>query len=85
MLTLPPDLLGAVDDAARRIGRNRSQVVRLALAEWLERRERQEFEALLAQGYQEMSDRAATEVAEWLPLQTDAAEGVWRWDDDGDE
>jgi metal-responsive CopG/Arc/MetJ family transcriptional regulator len=85
MLTLPPELLGAVDEAARRLGHNRSQVVRQALAEWLARRERQEFEALLTQGYQELAEHASSEIGDWLSPQVAAAEGVWRWDEGRDE
>jgi metal-responsive CopG/Arc/MetJ family transcriptional regulator len=80
MLTLPPDMLSAVDAFARRTGQKRSQVVRRALSELLERHERQEFEALLAEGYQAMADDAAAAAADWLPLQAAAADGVWRWE-----
>jgi metal-responsive CopG/Arc/MetJ family transcriptional regulator len=81
MLTVPAELLAEVDALARRTGRKRSQVVRLALRELLERRRREEFEALLAAGYQELAAEAATAAAESLPLQAAAAEGIWRWGD----
>lgn len=81
MLTLPADLLQAVDTAARRLGQKRSQVVRQLLQDWLERQRQQEFEALLAEGYQAIAREAAGITSESLPLQATAAEGVWRWDE----
>jgi metal-responsive CopG/Arc/MetJ family transcriptional regulator len=81
MLTLPPDLLQAVDTVARRQGKKRSQVVRQALQDWLEQQRQQEFEALLAEGYQALAQEAAATVSDSLPLQAAATEGVWRWDD----
>lgn len=81
MLTLPADLLQAVDTAARRLGQKRSQVVRQLLQDWLERQRQQEFEALLAEGYQAIAREAAGIASESLPLQDNAAEGVWRWDE----
>ncbi|MBI2939897.1 MAG: ribbon-helix-helix protein, CopG family [Chloroflexi bacterium] len=47
MVTVPPDLLAAVDAAARRLGRKRSHVMRQALQDWLDRQRQQQFEALL--------------------------------------
>ena len=79
MITLPPDLLSALDEWARRLNRKRSQVVREAIAEWLERQRRQEFEALLAEGYQEMAEQAASIAEETLGAQAIATEGVWEW------
>lgn len=81
MLTLPLDLLQALDMAARRLGRKRSQVVRQVLQEWLEQQRQQEFEALLAEGYQAMAQETAAISLESLPLQAAAGEGVWRWDE----
>lgn len=81
MLTLPADLLQEVDTAARQLGRARSHVVRQALQDWLERQRRQQFEALLAEGYQAMAQEAAAIATESLSLQAAATEGVWRWDE----
>jgi len=81
MVTLPPDLVEAVDAAARRIRKKRSHIVRQALREWLERQRREQFEALLAEGYQAMAREAAAVSAESLLVQAAAAEGVWRWDE----
>lgn len=61
------------DPQAHRTRRQRSQLV--------QRRRRQDFEALMAAGYQEMAEEAAALVIESLPLQAAAAEGVWRWDE----
>lgn len=79
MITLPPDLLSALDEWARRLNRKRSQVVREAITEWLERQRRQEFEALLAEGYQEMAAQAASIAEEALGAQAIATEGIWEW------
>lgn len=81
MLTLPPELLLAVDAAARQLGEKRSHVVRQALEQWLELRRREQFEALLAEGYQAMAQAASARAAESLFLQAAAAEGVWHWDE----
>lgn len=81
MITLPNSLLGTVDEMARRLAENRSQFVRQALLDRLERLRQQEFEALLAEGYQVMAEEAATITQESLPLQTAAAERAWQWDE----
>ena len=81
MLTLPAELLEAVDTMARHQGKKRSEVVRQALRELLERQRQQEFEAALAEGYQALAEQVATSVRDSLPLQAAAVEGVWRWDE----
>ncbi len=81
MLTLPAAHLEAVDVAARRQGKKRSQVVRQALQDWLERQRQQEFEALLAEGYQALAQETAAVASESLPVQATAAAGIWRWDE----
>lgn len=81
MITLPDSLLRTVDDMARCLAENRSQFVRQALLERLERLRQQEYEALLAEGYQAMAEEAATIAQESLTLQTAAAEKVWQWNE----
>jgi metal-responsive CopG/Arc/MetJ family transcriptional regulator len=81
MVLFPEDLLREVDVQAKRLGRKRSQIVRQALSDWVQARQREEFEALLAQGYQEMAEQSAAVIAEFEPLQAEAVEGMWRWDD----
>lgn len=81
MLLFPPDLLRAVDAEAKRLGKKRSQVVRQVLNSWVEEQRRRQFEALLAEGYQEMAQHTTAAASEFLPLQVEAAEGIWRWDD----
>ena len=81
MLLVPTDLRDAVDAEAKRLGKNRSQVVREAMSRWLAEERKRQFEALLAQGYQEMALQAAATVSEIEPLQVEAAEHAWRWDD----
>jgi len=82
MITLPDSLLETVDEMARRLSENRSQFVRQALLERLEKLRQQEFEALLAEGYQVMAEEMAALAQESLPLQAAAAEKVWQWDEE---
>jgi CopG family transcriptional regulator/antitoxin EndoAI len=81
MITLPNNLLKTVDEIASRLSENRSQFVRQALLERLERLHQQEFEALLAEGYQVMAGEMAALAQESLSLQTAAAEKAWQWDE----
>jgi metal-responsive CopG/Arc/MetJ family transcriptional regulator len=82
MLTMPAELLGAVDDLARRLGRKRSQLVRQALSELLDREQRREFELLLAERYREMAAEAEELAADALALQAAASLPNWHWDDE---
>ena len=81
IVTLPRDLLDEIDKRAQRLSQKRSRVVRQALQEWVERQRREEFEALMAEGYQEMAAQLAGLAEETLPLVAEATEGIWRWDD----
>jgi len=76
MVTIPTDLLKDIDSVAKRLKQNRSQLVRQALIELLQKFKQQEFEAFLAEGYREMSKENAIVVAESLPLQAVVTEGV---------
>jgi metal-responsive CopG/Arc/MetJ family transcriptional regulator len=78
---MPSDLLEAVDTEAERLGTKRSQLVRLMIREWLERRQREAFEALLAEGYRVMADQAAAFAQESQYAVGEATEATWRWDD----
>lgn len=80
MFTVPADLLHEVDALAHRTKQKRSHLVRQALQELLQRHRQQEFEALMAEGYQELAEEAAALASESVSLQAAAAEGVWRWD-----
>jgi CopG family transcriptional regulator/antitoxin EndoAI len=82
MITLPDSLLKKVDELARSLSENRSQFVRQALLERLEKLRQQEFEALLAEGYQVMAEETAALAQESLPLQAAAMEKVWQWDEE---
>jgi CopG family transcriptional regulator/antitoxin EndoAI len=55
MITIPSELLGDVDSVAQRLKQNRSQLVRRAIVDFPQRLKEKEFEALMAEGYQEMS------------------------------
>ncbi|MBM3239572.1 ribbon-helix-helix protein, CopG family [Candidatus Poribacteria bacterium] len=56
MITISQELLNAVDETAYRLGLNRSQFIRESLNETLNRIRQKEFEALMAEGYQEMAE-----------------------------
>ncbi len=74
MITIPGSLLEVVDSMARNVEENRSQFVRQALLARIERLRRQEFEALLAEGYEIMAEEAAEIALESLSLQEAAVE-----------
>jgi CopG family transcriptional regulator/antitoxin EndoAI len=76
MITIPSELLGDVDSAAQRLEQNRSQLIRRAITNFLQQLRQKEFEALMAEGYQEMSKEDSNIVAESRLLQA-AAEGIW--------
>lgn len=79
MITLPGSLLEVVDDTAARLRENRSQFIRQALAERLERLRQKAFDALMAEGYQAMAETSSEIVDAAMPLQA-AVEPVWKWD-----
>ncbi len=82
MITIPADLLRDVDSVAQDLKQNRSQLIRQALAELIQRTRQQEFEELLAEGYMEASQEDSEIVFESLSIQSAAAEGTWEWDDE---
>jgi metal-responsive CopG/Arc/MetJ family transcriptional regulator len=82
MITIPSELLGDVDSAAERLKQNRSQLIRRAITNFLQQLKQREFEALMAEGYQEISKEDSKIVTESLPLQSAAAEGIWEWNDE---
>jgi metal-responsive CopG/Arc/MetJ family transcriptional regulator len=82
MITIPSELLGDVDSAAQKLKQNRSQLIRRALNEFLQRLKQREFESLMAEGYRETSGENSDIVAESRILQAAATEGAWKWDDE---
>jgi metal-responsive CopG/Arc/MetJ family transcriptional regulator len=80
MITLTPELLQAVDAAARGRSQKRSRVIRQALEEWLERQRQQEFEELLAEGYREQAAVLAELVNDVQLAQAMALENAGPWD-----
>jgi metal-responsive CopG/Arc/MetJ family transcriptional regulator len=79
VISLPARLLDAVDASARRFDQNRSAVIRQALQEWIERQE--EFQSLLAEGYQALVAEAPTLDSGVIAAQACATEETWRWDE----
>jgi CopG family transcriptional regulator/antitoxin EndoAI len=82
MITIPSELLGDVDSVAQKLKQNRSQLIRGAIINFLQQLRQEEFEALMAEGYQEMSREDSNIVAESRPLQAAATEGIWEWDNE---
>ncbi len=82
MITIPSELLGEVDSAAQKLKQNRSQLIRRALSEFLQRLKQREFESLMAEGYREASGENSGIVAESRLLQAAATEDAWKWDDE---
>lgn len=81
MITLPNSLLQKADQAAKKLGQNRSEFIRQTLQAQLEIMQRQEFEALLAEEYQEVSQQAAALSVEAQAAQAAAVEGIWVWNE----
>jgi len=81
MITLPNSLLQKADQAAKKLGQNRSEFIRQTLQAQLEIMQRKEFETLLAEEYQEMSQQAAALSVEAQAAQAAAAEGIWAWNE----
>jgi metal-responsive CopG/Arc/MetJ family transcriptional regulator len=66
VVTMPDDLLHEVDSAARETRTNRSQFFRHALIQYLDEQKRRKFEALMAEGYQEMAEENAADAMGYL-------------------
>ncbi len=81
MITMPENLLHKTDQMAHKLGQNRSEFIRQALQTQLEIQRRQEYEALLAEGYQEMAEQAAEWSEGAQAGQIAATEGIWVWDE----
>jgi len=81
MVTLPGELLNEVDSAARALKQNRSELVRRALAAWLQQMRKREFEELLAEGYSESAERWDSSTDWGMVAQAAATDGNWVWDE----
>ncbi|MEK7398261.1 MAG: ribbon-helix-helix protein, CopG family [Candidatus Poribacteria bacterium] len=81
MITIPENLLEDVDLASERLKKNRSQLIRQAITEFLRQLKQKEFEELMAEGYQKTSDIDSQIVDNSLELQSKASEKVWAWDE----
>ncbi len=82
MITIPAELLGDVDSLARSLKQNRSQFIRGAITRFLQELKQKEFEALMAEGYREMSGEGSEMIAESCSLQAAATEEIWEWNDE---
>ncbi|MBW1804623.1 MAG: ribbon-helix-helix protein, CopG family, partial [Deltaproteobacteria bacterium] len=66
VVTMPDRFLEEVDFAARKTRKNRSQFFREALSRYFEEEKKREFEALMAEGYQEMADENVADAMGYL-------------------
>lgn len=74
LISLPPELLSQVDDFAHERGMARSELMRIALKQYLEREHRMELRAEMRRGYMEMARINQTLAEEALPLDEEALE-----------
>jgi metal-responsive CopG/Arc/MetJ family transcriptional regulator len=81
MVTMPDSLRRELDEAAGEAAENRSEFVRRAVQERIERLQRLHFERQLAEAYQRANEDPATDVRSHLGAQDAAAGHGWRWDD----
>ena len=81
MVTMPDSLRRELDEAATALTENRSEFVRRAVQERIERLQQRRFERRLAEAYQLANEDPATEVRSILGAQDAAAGQVWSWDD----
>jgi len=81
MLTIPESLRQALDEAAKAATENRSEFVRRAVQERIERLRQGSFERLLAEAYQRTNEDPSTDLRPTLGGQDAAAGRAWSWDD----
>lgn len=81
MLTIPESLRQALDEAAKAATENRSEFVRRAVQERIERLRQGHFDRLLAEAYQLTNEDSASDLRPTLGAQDAAAGQAWSWDD----
>lgn len=81
LISIPDDLLQDVKSASERLKKNRSQLIRQAIAEFLDKVKQREFEELMAEGYRETSRTDSVIVNDSLGLQAECAEKAWDSDE----
>ena len=81
MVTIPHDIRQQLDAAATAVTENRSQFVRRAIQERIERLRQERFERALIEAYQAGNDNPAADVHAMLAVQEQAAGETWCWDD----
>jgi len=80
-VTMPGSLRRELDEAATAVTENRSEFVRRAVQERIERLRQRRFERLLAEAYQLANEDSATDLRSTLGAQDAAAGQAWCWDD----
>lgn len=74
LISLPPELLKEADAFAQERGLKRSELIRAALKQYLEREHRMELRAEMQRGYLEMARINRYLAEEALPLDEEALE-----------
>ncbi|MGN0742763.1 MAG: CopG family ribbon-helix-helix protein [Candidatus Fimadaptatus sp.] len=74
LISLPPELLREADTFAQERGLKRSELIRAALKQYLEREHRMELRAEMQRGYLEMARINRYLAEEALPLDGEALE-----------
>lgn len=74
LISLPPELLKEADAFAQERGLRRSELIRAALKQYLEREHRMELRAEMQRGYLEMARINQSLAEEALPLDEEALE-----------
>ncbi|MFN8422872.1 MAG: ribbon-helix-helix domain-containing protein [Anaerolineae bacterium] len=80
MVTMPDSLRRELDQEATAVAESRSEFMRRAVQERIERLRRQRFEQRLAEGYQWANDDPASVVSMALRIQDASVGPGWRWD-----
>jgi len=76
MIMMPDNLLEETDAEARREKRNRSQVIRTAVQEYLERRKCEELRERMIEGYQVCTQEDAKLMREFAVVDAETARDI---------
>ncbi|HIC91392.1 MAG TPA: ribbon-helix-helix protein, CopG family [Syntrophaceae bacterium] len=74
LVTIPKDLLTEVDQTTKELKTNRSQFFRQAIVKYLHEIKQKKFEALMAEGYQEMAQEDIFDAQAFLGATASLAE-----------
>jgi CopG family transcriptional regulator/antitoxin EndoAI len=81
MVTMPPELLHQVNEAAARLNFNRSQFIRQAVKAFIEDQRRRELRELLKEGYQANAERDLRIAEEFAHADYEAVARSVTWEE----